>query len=350
MKTEKSFLEQGEKRYNFDSMVKQKQVDLSVEFCGVRFRNPLILASGILGITAASWKYVVLNGAGGITTKSLWLREHKGHPNPVIIANQYYMLNAVGVPDAGVEKAREEIGKFQKIRETGLLKKLQPPLIANIIAGSIHDFGQTAEEIAKIHPDILEVNISCPNVEDELGKPFACVAGDAAKVTREVKKRVSKLRLKIPVIIKLSPNVEDIVAIAKACADAGADGFTIMNSVGPGLALDINTRKAILANKVGGLTGPSLKPLAVRYTYEIHKACKLPIIGTGGIMTGEDAIEIMMAGATLVGVGTAVYYRGQKVFQKIADEMTHWCAARKMAKIQSLIGAAHVTPYENIAD
>lgn len=319
-------------------------VDLSVTFCGIRFKNPLVLASGILGITASSWKYAVRNGAGGVTTKSLWLHEHKGHPNPVIIANQYYMLNAVGVPDAGVEKAREEIGRFFKTF------KHPAPLIANIIAGTIHDFGETAEKIAKIKPDILEVNISCPNVEDEFGKPFACVAGDAAKVTREVKSRLSKMRLKIPVIIKLSPNVEDIVSIAKACADAGADGFTIMNSIGPGLALDINTRQPILANKVGGLTGPALKPLAVRYTYEIHKACKLPIIGTGGIMTGEDAIEIMMAGATLVGVGTGVYYRGQKVFEKITDEMTEWCTSHKIKKIRDIIGAAHVSSYENIAD
>lgn len=325
-------------------------IDLSVEFCGIKFRNPLVLASGILGITAASWKYAALNGAAGITTKSLWLREHRGHPNPVIIANQYYMLNAVGVPDAGVTKAREEIGKFLAMREKPLLSKEKPPLIANIIAGKIHDFGETAEEIAKIRPDILEVNISCPNVEDEFGKPFACVAGDAAKVTREVKKRISNLRPKIPVIIKLSPNVEDITDIAVACAEAGADGFTIMNSLGPGLALDINTKKPILANKVGGLTGPALKPLAVRYTYEIHKACKLPIIGTGGIMTGEDAIEIMMAGATLIGIGTAVYYRGQKVFQKIGDEMAAWCAKNHVKKIQSLIGAAHVAHYEIIAD
>lgn len=310
------------------------KTDLSVIFCGVKFKNPLVLASGILGITASSWKRAVQNGAGGITTKSLWLGEHKGHPNPVIIANEHYMLNAVGVPDAGTEKAREEIGKF--------LKSNEAPIIANIIAASIHDFGETAEQIAKIKPHILEVNISCPNVEDEFGKPFACVAGDAAKVTKEVKNRVSKMGMKIPVIIKLSPNVEDIVAIARACADAGADGFTVMNSLGPGLALDINTRKPILANRVGGITGPALKPLAVKYVYEIHKALKLPIIGVGGILTGEDAIEIMMAGATLVGIGTGVYYRGQDVFKKVADEMSKWCASRKISKLRDVISAAHV--------
>ncbi len=361
---EKLFLQPAEKRYNSRRMPKQNQTDLSVDFCGVKFRNPLVLASGILGITASSWKYAVLNGAGGVTTKSLWLKEHKGHPNPVIIANQYYMLNAVGVPDAGVEKAREEIGKFlhtrSKLNENGAAvskSAIPPPLIANIIAGSVSDFGKTAEEIAKIKPDILEINISCPNVESEFGKPFACVAMDAARVTKEVKSRVSKIGKggrRIPVIIKLSPNVEDIVLIAKACADAGADGFTVMNSLGPGMALDINTRRPILANKVGGLTGPALKPITVKFVYEIYRASKLPIIGTGGILTGDDAIEIMMAGATLVGVGSAVYYRGQKVFSKIADEMDKWCKTHRVKKLKTLIGAAHEgnlkNNYENVAD
>jgi dihydroorotate dehydrogenase (NAD+) catalytic subunit len=307
-------------------------VDLTVTFCGVKFKNPLVLASGILGITASSWRNVIRHGAGGITTKSLWLREHKGHRNPVIIANEYYMLNAVGVPDAGVEKAREEIGKFKKLN-TGA------PIIANIIAGTVHDFGETAAEIAKIEPDILEVNISCPNVEDEFGKPFACVAGDAARVTQEVKKRLAKMRLKIPVSIKLSPNVEDIVEIARAVCDAGADALTVMNSVGPGMAINIETRTPVLANKVGGLTGPALKPLAVKYIYDIHKALpKIPIIGTGGVLTAADAIEMMMAGATLVGIGTGVYYRGVGIFKKITDEMQEWCKENKIKRLTDLIG------------
>lgn len=305
--------------------------DLSVNFCGVKFKNPLVLASGILGITASSWKNVVRHGAGGITTKSLWLHEHKGHRNPVIIANEHYMLNAVGVPDAGVEKAREEIGKFLAFR--------QAPIIANIIAGSVHDFGKTAEEIAKIKPHILEINISCPNVEDEFGKPFACVAADAARVTKEVKLRLKKMRLKIPVCIKLSPNVENIVEIARAVVDAGADALTVMNSVGPGMAIDIETRQPVLSNKVGGLTGPALKPLAVKYIYDIHRALsRTPIIGTGGILTGRDAIEMIMAGATLVGIGTGIYYRGVGIFKKITDEIQEWCKENKVKKISSLYG------------
>ncbi|MBI2453818.1 dihydroorotate dehydrogenase, partial [Candidatus Peregrinibacteria bacterium] len=277
-----------------------QMADLSVNFCGVNFKNPLVLASGILGLTASSLRNAVHHGAGGVTTKSLWLKEHKGHRNPVIIANEYYMLNAVGLPDAGVEKAREEIGKFLEWDEA--------PIIANIVAGSVAEFGETAGQIARIRPHILEINISCPNVEDEFGKPFACVAADAARVTAEVKKRLKSAGAKIPVCVKLSPNVEDIVSIARAVVEAGADALTVMNSVGPGMAINIETGIPILSNKVGGLTGPALKPLAVKYIVDIRRALpKTPIIGTGGVLTGADAIEMMMAGATLVGIGSGVH-------------------------------------------
>lgn len=305
--------------------------DLSVNFCGVKFKNPLVLASGILGITASSWRNVVKHGAGGITTKSLWLQEHKGHRNPVIIANEYYMLNAVGVPDAGVAKARDEIGKFKGFKVA--------PIIANIIAGKVSDFGKTAEEIGRIKPDIMEVNISCPNVEDEFGKPFACVAADAARVTREVKQSLAKSGLKIPVSVKLSPNVENIVEIARAVVDAGADGITLINSVGPGMAINIEARAPVLQNKVGGLTGPALKPLLVKFIHDIHRALpKTPIIGVGGVLTGRDAIEVMMAGATLVGIGTGVHYRGAEIFRKVAEEMTQWCKENKVKKATEIIG------------
>lgn len=303
--------------------------DLSVTFCGVEFRNPLVLASGVLGITASSFHHVIESGAGGVTTKSLWLTEHKGHPNPVIIANEHYMLNAVGVPDAGIEKAKVELAEYNK-RKTA-------PIIANIIAGRKADYGEIAEEIAKLHPDIIEVNISCPNVEDEFGKPFACSRDDASEVCREVKKRVGKL----PVIVKLSPNVTSIVEIAKAVANAGADGFCCINTVGPGLAIDLESREPILANRVGGISGPAIKPLAIRIVHEVSKATKLPIIGTGGVTNGRDALEMMMAGATLVGVGTAVYYRGVETFGLMTKEMDEWCRANKVKKLKDLIGGMH---------
>lgn len=301
-------------------------VDLSVEFCGVRFANPTVLASGVLGITAASFHYVVKCGAGGVTTKSLWLREHRGHPNPVILTTEHYMLNAVGVPDAGIEKAKDELAIYNKGKKA--------PIIANVIAGRTADYAEIAAEIEQLKPDILELNASCPNVEDEFGKPFACSRDDAAAIVRAVKKRVEKT----PVIIKLSPNVTDITEIARACADAGADGFCVMNTVGPGLAIDLETRVPILANRVGGISGPALKPLVVKLVYDIAKATKLPIVGTGGVMTGEDALEMMMAGATLVGVGTAVYYRGSDVFKKITDEMAAWCRAHRVKRVREVIG------------
>ncbi|MCX6734232.1 MAG: dihydroorotate dehydrogenase [Candidatus Peregrinibacteria bacterium] len=303
--------------------------DLSITFCGVEFRNPLVLASGVLGITASSFHHVIESGAGGVTTKSLWLTEHKGHPNPVMIANEHYMLNAVGVPDAGIEKAKVELAEYNK--------RKRAPIIANIIAGRKADYGEIAEEIAKLHPDIIEVNISCPNVEDEFGKPFACSRDDASEVCREVKKRVGKL----PVIVKLSPNVTSIVEIAKAVAAAGADGFCCINTVGPGLAIDLESREPILANRVGGISGPGIKPLAIRIVHEVSKATKLPIIGTGGVTNGRDALEMMMAGATLVGVGTAVYYRGVEVFGLMNKEMDEWCRANKVKKVGDLIGSMH---------
>lgn len=304
-------------------------IDLSVEFCGVRFPNPTVLASGILGVTASSMANTVRHGAGGVTTKSLWLREHLGHPNPVILTTEHFMINAVGVPDAGIEKAKEELAVYNTMKKA--------PIIANIIAGRKADYGEIAEEIAKLNPDIIEVNISCPNVEDEFGKPFACSRDDASAVTREVKSRVKK----IPVIVKLSPNVTSLLEIVKAVADAGADGFCALNTLGPGMVIDLETRQPILANKVGGVSGPGMKPITVKAVADIYKATKLPIIGTGGIMTGADALEVMMAGARLVGIGTAVHYRGIDVFKKVTTEMAEWCKEHKVKKVEEIIGTLH---------
>lgn len=306
-------------------------MNLKQKIAGVTFDNPLILASGILGITASSWKNVATNGAGGVTTKSLWLREHKGHPNPTIISTDHWTLNAVGVPDAGPEKAKEEIGEYMKDKPV--------PLIANIIADTIDNYGKTAEQIIILKPDFLEVNISCPNIEDEFGRPFACSAPDAAAVTKAVK----KVSGKIPVFIKLSPNVENIGMIAAACAKEGADGFTVINTVGPGMAIDLRSRMPILANKVGGLSGPGIKPIAVKCIADVYKATdgKLPIIGTGGVYTGEDAIELMLAGASLIGIGTAIFDRGVDIFSKITDEMQLWCTNEDVKNISDLVGGMH---------
>lgn len=308
--------------------------DLSVEFCGVKFKNPIVLASGILGVTADSMVQVVRNGAGGVTSKSLWPYEHKGHPNPVIVTSEHYMLNAVGIPDAGPEKAREEIGRFREVCDA--------PFIANIVGGVMEDYAAIASEVAKMGPDIVELNISCPNVEDELGKPMACSISKSAEVTKLVRAKLDENGAgAVPLIVKLSPNVESVVSIAQSVLDAGADGITAINSVGPGMAIDIEFAQPVLANRVGGITGPAIKPLAVKYVYDIYRALKCPIVGTGGVSTGRDAIEMMMAGATLVGVGSAVWLRGQDVFGKIVEEMEEWCEQNGVKKITDLIGKVH---------
>ncbi|TSC79191.1 MAG: Dihydroorotate dehydrogenase [Candidatus Peregrinibacteria bacterium Gr01-1014_25] len=315
-------------------------MNLAQTILGVQFPNPTVLASGIMGITASSWRLVAENGAGAITTKSLWLREHRGHPNPTIISTDHWTLNAVGVPDAGPEKAREEIGAYSAGKPV--------PLIANIIAESIENFSKTAEAILPLKPDLLEVNISCPNVEDEFGKPFACSAPDAAAVTKAVK----AVSGKTPVLIKLSPNVENIKAVAVACAEAGADGFTAINTVGPGMAIDLRSRMPILANRVGGLSGPGIKPIAVRCIADIYAATggKLPIIGMGGVYTGEDAIELMLAGASLVGIGTAVWERGVGVFRAVCEEIQMWCTNEGIWDIADMVGGMHRELAKQTAD
>ncbi len=169
------------------------------------------------------------------------------------------------------------------------------------------------------------------------------MAGDAARVTTEVKKALAKVAPNLPISIKLSPNVENMVSIVRAVVEAGADAVTVMNSVGPGMAIDIESRMPILSNKVGGLTGPPLKPLAVKFIVDIRRVFPtLPIIGTGGVLTGRDAIEMMMAGATLVGIGTGVHYRGVEIFKKCTDEMSEWCNENGVEKLSDVIGTAKV--------
>lgn len=311
---------------------------LAIRTANVDFPNPLVLASGILGVTGNTLKWVVQHGAGGVTTKSIWLKEHKGHPNPIVLGTEHFLLNAVGLPDAGLEKAKEEIATYLSWAETEEGRSFNAPLIANIVADTADHFAETAEAIAELNPAMIEVNISCPNVEDEFGKPFACDRDQAAHVTEEAKRRTGG---KIPIFVKLSPNVSNIVEIAKAIEAAGADGLTTFNTFGPGMCIDIETAQPILANKVGGLSGPAVKPLVVKMIYDLYKAVKIPMIGTGGVMTGRDALELMMAGATLVGVGSGVYYRGAEIFDLIANEMREWCEANGVKDLQEVVGRSH---------
>jgi len=295
----------------------------------VHFENPLVLASGVLGVTAASLAHVVELGAGGITTKSLWREPHPGHPNPTMFGTPQYFMNAVGLSDAGLKKGVETMHELRQ--------RTSAPIIANIVAGQVDDFGAIAEAIDALDPDVIEVNISCPNVESEFGKPFACSRVDAAAVTKLVRSKTKR-----PISVKLSPNVENIVDIARAVVDAGADALTAINTVGPGMRWNIDLRTPVLANGVGGVSGPAIFPIAVKAVYDLHAALPTtPIIATGGVNSGRDALEIMMAGGTLVGVGTAVYYHGDAVWQKFTTEMDAWLDANNFKNLADVIGIFH---------
>ncbi|MBN2423133.1 dihydroorotate dehydrogenase [Candidatus Woesearchaeota archaeon] len=303
--------------------------DLSTELCGIKLNNPLILASGIMGVTASSLANVVKNGAGAVTIKSIGPEERKGHPCPVITTWEAGMMNAVGLSNAGIDRGIEEIKKFKEMCDA--------PIIGSVFAFKQSLFGELTEKISTVNPDLIEINISCPNVESEAGTPFALDAKAAYSVTKHVKEKT-----KIPVIVKLSPNSLNIKEIAKECEKAGADAINMGNTLGPGLLINIETAKPILANKFGGISGPAIKPIALKRVWDVYEAVKIPIIGTGGVTNGRDAVEMLMAGATAVGLGTAVYSRGIDVFNKINDEIKGFMKKNNYKSIKEMIGKAHV--------
>jgi dihydroorotate dehydrogenase (NAD+) catalytic subunit len=201
----------------------------------------------------------------------------------------------------------------------------------------VEGFAQVAARLVEARPDLIEVNISCPNVHDEFGTPFAADAVAAAEVTAAVKGAVAG---RVPVLVKLSPNVADIAAIARAVEAAGADGISAINTL-TGMIIDVHARRPVLANRTGGLSGPAIRPVAVRCVYEIYQAVQVPIVGIGGVSSGRDAVEMIMAGATAVGVGSAVYDHGSELFGRIGTEMVEWMAKLGYSRVDEMRGAAH---------
>ncbi len=301
---------------------------LSTELAGVKLQNPTVLASGFRGVTGASLVHMAKEGAGAVTTKSVSLKPRRGHPNPVILTFEAGIMNAVGLSNPGIDDFLPELE--YAIKNAGV------PVIASIFASTITEFGKVAEVVSQANPDIIEVNISCPNVEDEFGRPFACDPGISAVLTKKVKKVT-----KIPVFMKLSPNVTNIGQIAEAVAREGADGITAINTAGPGMRINIEAKRPVLSNKVGGISGPAIKPIAVKCVYDIYKATKLPIIGTGGVNTGRDAVEMIMAGASAVGIGSGMYYRGTKIFSEVPKEIQEFMDMEGYKSIEEMRGIAH---------
>lgn len=306
------------------------QAELAVDLCGVRLSNPLILAAGILGTGAELLERVAKAGAGAVTTKSCGPEPRAGHPNPTVLDWGHGLINAIGLANPGVEEMAAILRKAK-----GRLQPLGVPLIASIFAETIAGFAEVARGVSEAEPDFIEVNISCPNVDAEFGPPFAADPDSAAAVTRAVKGATP-----LPVIVKLSPNVTDVAAIAQAVEAAEADAIAAINTVA-GMVIDVNCGQPILANRVGGLSGPAIRPIAVRCVYEIYQAVDIPIIGMGGVVDGRDAAEMIMAGATAVGVGSAVYYRGVDAFGEIAQELASFMVEHGHTTLADFRGMAH---------
>ena len=307
-------------------------VALEVDLCGVGLPNPLVLASGILGTEAELLTRVARAGAGAVTSKSCGPLPRAGHPNPTVLAWEHGLINAVGLANPGVEA---EIDKLAQAK--ALLQPLGTALVASIFADTVEGFARVAARIIDAEPDLVEVNISCPNVHDEFGAPFAANAGAAADVTAAVAHSVAD---RVPVLVKLSPNVTDIAAIAQAVAAAGADGITAINTL-PGMVIDLHARRPTLANRTGGLSGGAIRPLAIRCVYDIYRAVDLPIVGVGGVSSGHDAVEMIMAGATAVGIGSAIYHDGPQALARIRTEMTALMAELGFDCVEDMRGVAH---------
>ncbi len=267
-------------------------MNTKVNFCGVEFENPIITASGTFGFGYEYSQFYDLDNIGGISVKGLSLKPREGNPPPRIAEIYGGILNSVGLQNPGVENFLQNDLPFLKSK----YKKCK--IIANITGNTIEDYVAMGEIVGASDVDLVEMNISCPNVKQG-GAAFGTNAKTAEEITRRVKEKCKK-----PLIVKLSPNVTDICEIARAAESAGADALSLINTL-LGMKIDIKTRRPILHNNVGGMSGPAVKPIAVRMVWQVKNAVKIPLIGMGGIMNGDDAVEFMLAGASLVALGTA---------------------------------------------
>ncbi|MBQ5726978.1 MAG: dihydroorotate dehydrogenase [Alistipes sp.] len=289
----------------------EKKFDLSVELCGVRLDNPVVPASGTFGFGREHNEFYDINVLGSISVKGTTREARFGNPTPRIAECRSGLINSVGLQNPGVDAVIEhELPELRKI--------FRKPIIANISGFSVEEYAECCAKMDKQEQvEILEVNVSCPNVHNG-GMSFGTQPEMAAEVTRAVKAVTTK-----PVFIKLSPNVTDIVAIAKACEEAGADGICLINTL-LGMRIDTLRRKPVIANKMGGFSGPAVFPVAVRMVYQVSKACHIPVMGCGGVESASDVIEMMMAGATAVQVGAANLknpYACKEIIEALPAEM-----------------------------
>jgi dihydroorotate dehydrogenase (NAD+) catalytic subunit len=286
-----------------------------------------MLASGFLGVSGQALSRVVEAGAGAVVTKSSSLRPREGNPGPTIVELPVGLLNAIGLASPGISLMKDEITEA---------KKSGVPVIVSVFGFSVSDYSRSAGIAEEFGADAVELNVSCPHVSgvSEIGRDPKMVA----KVTRSVKRGVD-----IPVFVKLSPNVANIVEIGRFAERAGADAITAINTV-RAMSIDIRVRLPVLSAKIGGLSGPAIKPVAVRCVYELAEKVKLPIIGVGGIMGWEDAVEFFLAGASAVQVGTAILQKDLKIFSEVTEGLSTYLKENGFTTVSELVGVAHSKP------
>ena len=295
---------------------------MSVNLAGVTLKNPVMTASGTFGSGAEYSEFVDLNNLGAVVTKGVANVPWPGNPTPRVAENTGGMLNAIGLQNPGIDVFCE--------RDIPFLKKFDTKIIVNVCGKTTEDYCEVVERLGNESVDMLEINVSCPNVK-EGGIAFGQNPKALEAITREVKKYARQ-----PVIMKLSPNVTDITEMARAAEAGGADVVSLINTI-TGMKIDINRRTFALANKTGGMSGPAVKPVAVRMVYQVANAVKIPIIGMGGIASAEDALEFIMAGATAVSVGTANFINPYTT-QEVVDGMAAFLERQKVEDINELIG------------
>ena len=299
---------------------------LSTSFAGLTLANPTILASGILGYSSESLSRVAKGGAGAVVTKSVGAEPRVGYSNPTLVQAEAGLINAMGLPNPGIEVYSQEI-KFSKTI-------LRVPLIVSVFGYSAEEYAKVAKKAAEAGADAIELNVSCPHV-----KQTGAEIGQSPKLLTEVVQLV-KEAINKPLIVKLSPNVSDITVLAHAAVEAGADALTVVNTL-KAIAIDSETMRPILSNVKGGLSGAAVKPVALRCVYDIHEAYSdVPIIGCGGISDWRDAVEFFLAGASAVQVGSAVAV-DIEVFQSINKGIETYLRRKQIGSVKEIVGLAH---------
>lgn len=297
--------------------------DMSVKICGVDFKNPIIPASGVFGYGREYEELFPLQKLGGITTKGTTLHKRTGNPAPRIAETPSGMLNSVGLQNPGIDY-------FIENELPNLLEK-ETVILANFAGSTVDECVEVARRLDETDVHMLELNISCPNVKQG-GAAFGTSCDIAAEVTAQVRRVTSK-----PLVVKLSPNVTSITDIAKAVEAAGADAISLINTL-LGMRIDVNTRRPVLHNNVGGMSGAAVFPIAVRMVWQTANAVKIPVIGMGGVSSGRDAIEMMMAGAQAVQVGAAIFTDPYAPV-RIIDEMNEFLDSKGIKDVKEIIGA-----------